>query len=100
MSDDSLPLENAHEHNVFPFAMAEIASRRAVAGLARRRASAAGLNGHGRVQSVDMLYAHSHNALTRSGLDSRIDTSHGAFHRPVAIRCNVLDATVASEPCC
>ena len=53
MSDDSLPLENAHEHqNVFPFAMVEIASRRAVAGLARRRASAAWLTGHGRVQNV------------------------------------------------
>ena len=53
MSDDSLPLENAHEHkNVFPFAMAEIASWRAVAGLARRRASAAWLTGHGRVQNV------------------------------------------------
>ena len=53
MSDDSLSLENAHEHkNVFPFVMAEIASRRAVAGLARRRASAAWLTGHGRVQNV------------------------------------------------
>ena len=53
MSDDSLPLENAHEHkNVFLFAMAEIASRRAVAGLVRRRASAAWLTGHGRVQNV------------------------------------------------
>ena len=53
MSDNSLPLENAHEHkNVFPFAMAEIASRTAEAGLARRRASAAWLIGHGRVQSV------------------------------------------------
>ena len=53
MSDDSLPLENAHDHkNVFPFAMAEIASRRAVAGLAGRRASAAWLTGHGRVQNV------------------------------------------------
>ena len=56
MSDDSLPLENAHEHkNVFPLAMAEIASRRAVAGLARRRASAAWLTGHGRVQSVNTV---------------------------------------------
>ena len=53
MSNDSLPLENKHEHeNVFPFAMAEIASRRAVAGLARRRASAAWLTGHGRVLIV------------------------------------------------
>ena len=41
--------------NVFPFAMAEIASRRAVAGLARRRASAAWLTGHGRVQSVKLI---------------------------------------------
>ena len=53
MSDDSLPLENVHEHkNVFPFAMAEIASWRAVAGLARCHASAASLTGHGRIQNV------------------------------------------------
>ena len=58
MSDDSLPLENAHEHKtVFPFPMAEIASRRAVAGLARRRASAAWLTGNGRVQSVKVAFA-------------------------------------------
>ena len=56
MSDDSLPLENAHKHkNVFPLAMAEIASRRAVVGLGRRRVSAAWLTGHGRVQSVKQI---------------------------------------------
>ena len=55
MSDDSSPLENAHEHkNAFPYAMAEIASRRAIAGLARRRASAAWLTGDGRVQNVNV----------------------------------------------
>ena len=55
----SLPLENAHEHkNVFPFAMAEIASRRAVAGLADRRASAAWLTGHGRVQNLTIDSRH------------------------------------------
>ena len=72
MSDDSLPLENAHEHKyVFPFAMTEAEasysppSRRAVAGLARRRASAAWLTGHGRVQNVNKFFSSVSALLAR-----------------------------------
>ena len=66
MSDDSLPLENAHEHkNVFPFAMAEIIAE-AVAGLVRHRVSAAWLTGHSRVQNVKDVVHCSFVRLTLS----------------------------------
>ena len=80
MSDDSLPLENAHEHkNVFPFAMAEIASRMAVAGLARRRASAAWLTGHGRVQSVKVIL----NDLIKGSAMSVTPSVRPSFHNQI-----------------